>query len=57
MIVDFKKMQESEHAPLPLHTDSAVVDGVINFKFLGMHIADDLTWTRWQGLPTRDFTS
>lgn len=36
-------MQQGDHASL--YIDSAVMDRVTTFKFLGVHITDNLTWT------------
>ena len=37
MIVDFRK-QQREHPPI--HIDGTVVERVVSFKFLGVHITD-----------------
>jgi hypothetical protein len=42
LIVDFRK-QQREHAPI--HIDGTAVEQVESFKFLGMHITDDLKWS------------
>uniref|UniRef100_A0A8C7H559 Alkylated DNA repair protein AlkB homologue 8 N-terminal domain-containing protein n=1 Tax=Oncorhynchus kisutch TaxID=8019 RepID=A0A8C7H559_ONCKI len=42
MIVDFRK-QQSEHPPI--HIDGTVVERVVSFKFLGVHITDKLNWS------------
>uniref|UniRef100_A0AAZ3PLI8 Alkylated DNA repair protein AlkB homologue 8 N-terminal domain-containing protein n=1 Tax=Oncorhynchus tshawytscha TaxID=74940 RepID=A0AAZ3PLI8_ONCTS len=42
MIVDFRK-QQREH-PL-IHIDGTVVERVVSFKFLGVHITDKLNWS------------
>ena len=42
LIVDFRK-QQSEHTPK--HIDGTSVEKVESFKFLGVHIADDLKWS------------
>ena len=39
MIVDFRK-QQREHPPI--HIDGTVVERVVSFKFLGVHITDKL---------------
>jgi hypothetical protein len=40
IIVDFRK-QQREHPP-PIHIDGIVVERVVSFKFLGVHITDEL---------------
>ena len=40
--MDFRK-QQREH--LPIHIDGTVVEGVVSFKFLGVHITDKLNWS------------
>ena len=42
MIVDFWK-QQREHPPI--HIDGTVVERVVSFKFLGVHITDKLNWS------------
>uniref|UniRef100_A0AAZ3R676 Alkylated DNA repair protein AlkB homologue 8 N-terminal domain-containing protein n=1 Tax=Oncorhynchus tshawytscha TaxID=74940 RepID=A0AAZ3R676_ONCTS len=42
MIVDFRK-QQREHPPI--HIDGTVVERVVSFKFLGVHITDKLNWS------------
>ncbi|XP_064875449.1 uncharacterized protein LOC135572170 [Oncorhynchus nerka] len=42
MIVDFRK-QQREHPPI--HIDGTVVERVVSFKFLGVHITDQLNWS------------
>ena len=42
MIVDFRN-QQSEHPPI--HIDGTVVERVVSFKFLGVHITDKLNWS------------
>ncbi|XP_064842981.1 uncharacterized protein LOC135554550 [Oncorhynchus masou masou] len=42
MIVDFRK-QQREHPPI--HIDGTVVERVASFKFLGIHITDNLNWS------------
>ena len=39
MFVDFRK-QQREHPPI--HIDGTVVERVVSFKFLGVHITDKL---------------
>ena len=41
LIVDFRK-QRGEHCPITI--DRAAVERVTSFKFLCVHIAEDLTW-------------
>jgi hypothetical protein len=40
--VDFRK-QQREHAPI--HIDGTAVEQVEKFKFLGVHVTDDLKWS------------
>uniref|UniRef100_A0A673Y9S4 Molybdenum cofactor synthesis 2 n=1 Tax=Salmo trutta TaxID=8032 RepID=A0A673Y9S4_SALTR len=42
MIVDFRK-QQREH--VPIHIDGTVVEKVESFKFLSVHITDELKWS------------
>ena len=42
MIVDFRK-QQREHPPI--HIDGTVVERVVSFKLLGVHITDKLNWS------------
>ena len=42
LIVDFRK-QSSEHAPI--HINGTAVERVTSFKFLGVHITENLSWT------------
>ncbi|CDQ58637.1 unnamed protein product [Oncorhynchus mykiss] len=42
MIVEFRK-QQREHPPI--HIDGTVVERVVSFKFLGVHITDKLNWS------------
>ena len=42
MIVDFRKQQRKH--PL-IHIDGTVVERVVSFKFLGVHITDKLNWS------------
>ena len=43
MIVDFRKLQRGGHNTI--HIEGAAVERVSNFKFLGVYIKDDLTWS------------
>lgn len=43
LIVDFRRTRSVTHAPV--HIDGAEVERVPSFKFLGVHISEDLTWT------------
>jgi hypothetical protein len=43
MIVDYMK-RRTEHAPILI--DEAVVEQVERFKFLGVHITNNLTWSK-----------
>ena len=42
MIVDFRK-QQRKHPPI--HIDGTVVERVVSFKFLDVHIMDKLNWS------------
>jgi hypothetical protein len=42
LIVDFRK-QQREH--VPIHIDGTSVEKVQTFKFLRVHITDDLNWS------------
>ena len=46
-IVDFRKLQRGGHDPI--HIEGAAVERVSNFKFLGVYIKDDLTWSMQAG--------
>ena len=43
MIVDYRRRQEEEHAPL--YINRSVVEKVSCFKFVGLNISSDLTWS------------
>ncbi|KAI4891081.1 hypothetical protein NFI96_025216 [Prochilodus magdalenae] len=43
VIVDFRKSRNQTHTPI--HISGAEVECVSNFKFLGVHISEDLTWS------------
>jgi hypothetical protein len=43
MIVDYRK-RRTEHAPILI--DEAVVEQVESFKFLGVHIINQLSWSK-----------
>ena len=43
LIVDYRK-RKAEHAPI--HMTKAVEERVENFKFLGVHITKDLSWSK-----------
>ena len=43
MIVDYRRWQEEEHAPL--HINGSVVEKVSCFRFLGVNISSHLTWS------------
>ncbi|KAL1006621.1 hypothetical protein UPYG_G00074580, partial [Umbra pygmaea] len=51
MIVDFRKRQREGLAPI--HIDGAEVERVSEFKFLGVLISDDLTWSRQTSSATK----
>ena len=42
LIVDYRK-RRAEHTPI--HIDRAVVERVESFKFAGVHITKDLSWS------------
>ena len=43
MIVDYRRRQEEEHAPL--HNNRSEVEKVSCFRFLGVNMCNDLTWS------------
>src|SRR4029434_4273392 len=43
MIVDFRRRQEVKHAPL--HINGSEVEKFSCFRFLGVNISNDLTWS------------
>ncbi|KAI4877716.1 hypothetical protein NFI96_022799 [Prochilodus magdalenae] len=43
VIVDFRKSRNQAHTPI--HISGAEGECVSNFKFLGVHISEDLTWS------------
>ncbi|KAI3355434.1 hypothetical protein L3Q82_017900, partial [Scortum barcoo] len=43
MIVDFRR---GRHLPSPLHIGGTAVEVVSSFRYLGVHISDDLTWSK-----------
>ncbi|XP_072132684.1 uncharacterized protein [Mobula birostris] len=43
IIVDFRHARSHTH--VPIHINGAVVEHVSSFKFLGVHISEDLTWS------------
>ena len=45
MIVDYRK-RRTEHTPI--HIDGTVVERVVSFKCLGIHITDKLNWSPTQ---------
>ncbi|KAI4872827.1 hypothetical protein NFI96_017541, partial [Prochilodus magdalenae] len=48
MVVDFRRTRR-DHSPL--HIDGSTVEIVKTTKFLGVHLAEDLTWLRKALLP------
>ncbi|KAI4876824.1 hypothetical protein NFI96_006328, partial [Prochilodus magdalenae] len=42
IIVDFRR---GRHAHLPLHVGGSAVEVVSNYRFLGVHLSNNLTWT------------
>ena len=43
MIVDFRRQRRVQHSPI--YINDAEVERVSSFKFLGVHITEDLSWT------------
>ena len=43
MVVDYRRQQEEEHAPL--HINGSEVERVSCFRFVGVHISNDLSWS------------
>ena len=43
MIVDYRK-RSTKHVPILI--DGAVVEQVENFKFLGVHVTNNLSWSK-----------
>ena len=41
-MADFRKQQREQP---PIHIDGTVVERVVSFKFLGVHITDKLNWS------------
>ncbi|KAI3353619.1 hypothetical protein L3Q82_004816 [Scortum barcoo] len=51
LIVDFRRRQREEHAPLSIN--GTTVERVNSFRFLGVHIREDLTWTHHTDFITK----
>ncbi|KAI3360543.1 hypothetical protein L3Q82_002422 [Scortum barcoo] len=51
LIVDFRRRQREEHAPLSIN--GTTVERVSSFRFLGVHISEDLTWTHHTDFITK----
>ncbi|KAI3370828.1 hypothetical protein L3Q82_007354 [Scortum barcoo] len=51
LIVDFRRRQREEHAPLSIN--GTTVERVNSFRFLGVHISEDLTWTHHTDFVTK----
>ncbi|KAI3360806.1 hypothetical protein L3Q82_012879, partial [Scortum barcoo] len=52
LIVDFRRRQREEHAPLSIN--GTTVERVSHsFRFLGVHISEDLTWTHHTDFITK----
>uniref|UniRef100_A0A9J7ZPA0 Reverse transcriptase domain-containing protein n=1 Tax=Cyprinus carpio carpio TaxID=630221 RepID=A0A9J7ZPA0_CYPCA len=43
MIVDYRKSQREGH--IPIHINGEIVETVKSYKFLGIHISEDLSWS------------
>ena len=43
MVVDFRRKQDSGYTPLTIRGEP--VERVPCFKYLGVHLTEDLTWT------------
>ncbi|KAK0131530.1 hypothetical protein N1851_033785 [Merluccius polli] len=50
-IVDYRKLQEGEHAPI--HINGAAVERVSSFRFLGINISEDLSWSYHAGIMVK----
>ena len=50
LIVDYRRLQ-GEHAPI--HIGGTAVERVKSFRFLGINISEDLSWTHHIGVVTR----
>ena len=51
LIVDYRRGQSTGHAPI--HINGAAVERVSSFRFLGVHISEDLTWDHHADIITR----
>ncbi|KAI3374968.1 hypothetical protein L3Q82_021496, partial [Scortum barcoo] len=51
LIVDFRRRQREEHAPLSINRTT--VEKVNSFRFLWVHISEDLTWTHHTDFITK----
>ncbi|XP_069367947.1 uncharacterized protein [Paralichthys olivaceus] len=51
LIVDYRKKQRDGHAPITI--DGTPVERVSSFRFLGVHITEDLTWTHHTRVITK----
>ncbi len=51
LIVDYRKRQGEEHAPLSIN--GTIVERVYNFRFLWVHISEHLTWTYHTDIITK----
>ncbi|KAI3365877.1 hypothetical protein L3Q82_000862 [Scortum barcoo] len=51
LIVDFRRRQREEHTPISIN--GTTVERVNSFRFLGVHISEDLTWTHHTDFITK----
>jgi len=45
LILDFRRTQQQQRTDTPLRINGTAVERVSNYRYLGVHIAEDLTWT------------
>ncbi|XP_071058133.1 uncharacterized protein [Pseudochaenichthys georgianus] len=51
LIVDYRKQQREEHAPIAIN--GTTVERISSFRFLCVHITEDLTWTHHTNTITK----